>query len=201
MKLLLSFILLVVLPASAQWRRFGTPTVRPEGFVGVGFATPVNPLATRLDAGWSLAGGIGVKHGYVGIMLDAVFADFGITQSSLALARARSGNQKYWAVTVDPIFHVNERGPIDFYITGGGGIYSQITEYKAASDLVGRNSGRFDLISSYTVFKPGVNAGAGFSFSLPEFSKIKIFTEARYHHVFTRGSGASFIPITVGVRF
>ncbi len=201
MKSILTMILLAALPASAQWRRFGTPSTQPEGFFGVGFATPVNPLASRLDAGWNLAGGIGVSQGYAGILLDATFADFGVNHSALAQARARSGSQKFWAVTLDPVFHVNKRGPVDFYVTGGGGVYSRITELRSTSDLIGRNSGRFDLVSSNTLYKPGVNAGAGFAFSLPELSNLKIFAEARYHHMFTRGSGASFIPITVGVRF
>ena len=31
---------------------------------------------------------------------------------------------------------------------------------------------------------------------------VKIFTEARFHYMFiTHGRGASFIPVTVGVRF
>jgi hypothetical protein len=201
MQSLLLFTLLAVSPAFAQWRHFGDPRITPEGFFGFGFSTPVNPLATRLDAGWNLAGGIGVSHGYVGVLLDAMFTDFGINHSALLQAGAREGNQKFWAVTVDPIFHVNKRGPVDFYITGGGGIYSRITNYRAASDFVGRNAGRYDLTISNTLYKPGVNAGAGFSFSLPEMTNIKIFTEARYHHMFTRGSGASFIPITIGVRF
>jgi hypothetical protein len=206
MKTLFLFTFLGILPLSAQWRHFGDPRTTPEGFFGVGFSTPVNPVATRLDAGWNIAGGIGVSHGYGGIMLDAMFTDFGVNHSTLLQAGARSGKQKYWAVTLDPIFHVNKRGPVDFYITGGGGIYGQITNYRAASDfVVGRNAGRYDLTISNTIYKPGVNAGAGFSFSLPELSNVKIFAEARYHHVFTnylfnRGSGVSFIPVTVGVR-
>ncbi len=32
-------------------------------------------------------------------------------------------------------------------------------------------------------------------------SNIKIFAEARYHRMFTRGPGASLIPVTVGIRF
>jgi hypothetical protein len=134
-------------------------------------------------------------------MLDAIFSDSGITDTALARAGARRGSQRYWAVTVDPIFHVNERGPVDFYLTGGGGVYSQKTQYRASSGLVGQDSGRYDLISSRTLYKPGVDGGAGFSFRLDHRSSIKVFAEARYHHMFTRGPGASFIPVTLGIRF
>jgi hypothetical protein len=158
-------------------------------------------MATRLGTGWNLAGGIGVTRGSVGIMLDAMFTDFGINQAALVRAGARRGSQQYWAVTVDPIFHVNERGPVDFYITGGGGFYSQITKYRASSGLMGQDSGRYDLISSDTLYKPGVNGGAGFSYSLGHRNNLKLFAEARYHRMFTQGSGASFIPVTLGIRF
>jgi len=128
-------------------------------------------------------------------MVDAMLNNFGFTHDALLRAGARGGSQRYWALTVDPIFHVNERGPVDFYLTGGGGLYSQITKYRASA------GGGYDLISSRTICKPGVNGGAGFAYSLGYRSNIKIFAEARYHHMFTRGSGASLIPVTVGVRF
>jgi hypothetical protein len=201
MKQLLLFILVAVVPAAAQWRHFGHPSARPTGYFGVGFSTPANPVATRLNEGWNLAGGIGVTRGSVGIMLDAMFTDFGITHDALVRAGARRGSQKYWALTVDPTFHVNERGPVDFYITGGGGLYTRITKYRASSDLIGQDSDRYDLISSDTVYKPGVNGGAGFSYSLGGHSNTKVFAEARYHRMFTRGSGASLVPVTIGIRF
>lgn len=86
-------------------------------------------MAARLDAGWNPAGGIGVTHSAVGTMLDAMVTDFRITHAALARAGARRGSQEYQTVTVGPIFHVSERGPVDFCLTGGGGTYSQITEY------------------------------------------------------------------------
>jgi hypothetical protein len=201
MKRLFIFVILAVLPLSAQWRHFGDRSGRPTGYFGAGFSTPTNPVANRLDAGWNLAGGVGVTRGFVGIMVDAMFADFGIAQTALVRAGARRGSQKYWALTVDPVFHVNARGPVDFYLTGGGGLYSRITNYRASSNLTGQDSGRYDLISSETLYKPGVNGGAGFSFNLDNRSHIKIFAEARYHRMFTRGSGASLVPVTVGIRF
>jgi hypothetical protein len=195
MKRLLLLILVAVLPAAAQWRHFGQTLTRPTGYFGFGFSTPANPVATRLNEGWNLAGGIGVTRGPVGVMVDAMFNDFGFTRDALLRAGAHRGSQKYWALTVDPIFHVNERGPVDFYVTGGGGLYSQITQFRAAS------GGGYDLISSRTIYKPGVNGGAGFAFNLGYRSNVKVFAEARYHHMFTQGSGASLIPVTVGIRF
>src|SRR5262245_10710313 len=197
MKHILISLVFVTLPASAQWRRFGHEPIRPTGFFGAGFTTPVNPLAGRLDTGWNLAGGVGVSGNYAGIMLDAMYNDFGINHATLTRVGFPKGSQKYWAITVDPIFHVNPRGPLDFYITGGGGLYSQITRYRLPrSGFRGPFSDREDLIASYTVFKPGVNGGAGFSFDMGYRSPIKIFVETRFHRMFTR-SDASFTPVTV----
>jgi hypothetical protein len=160
---------------------------------------PVNPTATRLDPGWNLSGGIGLTQEYVGVMLDALFTDFGITHGALVREGAARGSQKYWAVTIDPIFHVNQRGPVDFYLTGGGGIYGQRTDLRIPSGLSG--SRRYDLISSNTIYKPGVNGGVGFSYNFSYDSPVKVFAEARYHHMFVRRGEASFIPVTVGIRF
>src|SRR5258707_9756948 len=84
MKPSLLLILVTVLPASPQWRHFGPAPVRPTGSFGIGFAVPVNPAATQLDAGWSLAGGFGLTNDYVGIMFDGMFTDFGINHDPLA---------------------------------------------------------------------------------------------------------------------
>jgi hypothetical protein len=195
--------LLMTLPAAAQWRHFGSPETRLTGYFGAGAAAPINPAATRLDTGWSLAGGIGATTNYVGVMLDATFVDFGLNRATLLRAGAPRGDQKYWALTANPVFHVNQRGPVDFYVTAGAGLYSQITEFRFGHGYTGPFSGRDDLLGRDTIYKPGVNGGAGFSFNLGYHSPVKIFAEARFHHMFTDGSGAgvSFIPVTVGVRF
>ncbi len=192
--LLLTMGMIAILPASAQWRHFGGSDLKPTASLGVGVATAVNPLGTRLDTGWSLAGGVGLQKGPVGVMVDFMAAGMGINHATLISQGARHGSQKYWALTLDPIVHINERGPADFYITGGAGIYGQLTKYRAPSN------GRFDLVSSEDIFRPGVNGGAGFAFNLGD-SRLKIFVEARYHHIFTPRTDSSLIPVTVGVRF
>jgi hypothetical protein len=201
-KQLLMFLILT-LPAGAQWRHFGRPETRATGYFGGGAAVPINPAARALDTGWSLSGGVGVTYKWTGVMLDANFSDFGLNRATLARVGAPHGNQKYWSVTVNPVFHVNERGPIDFYVTAGGGLYSQVTEFHAHDGSYGPYGYRGDLLGRNTLYKPGVNGGAGFAFNLGSHSPVKIFTEARFHHMFTDGSGSgvSYIPITVGLCF
>ena len=118
---------LAALPAAAQpWHE-----ARPTGFFGVGFSQPLNPIATRLDTGWNFTGGVGATNEYVGLLLDFTYNDFGINRTNLNRVGVREGSQRYWAVTLDPKVHVNQRGPVDFYVTGGGGLYSQITQFQS----------------------------------------------------------------------
>jgi len=189
-------LLAAVLPVSAQWRHFGGSEVRPTASLGVGVATPVNPLAARLDSGWALSGGAGIQNGSVGVMVDFLGAGMGINHTALLRQGAQHGTQKYWALTLDPIVHINERGPADFYLTGGAGIYGQLTKLRAPAGP----ASQFDLTRTENLYRGGVNGGAGFAFNLND-TRLKIFLEARYHHIFTPGSGGSLIPITVGVRF
>jgi hypothetical protein len=189
-------LLAAVLPVSAQWRHFGQSDLQPTASLGLGLSAPVNPLATRLDTGWSLAGGAGIQRGSVGIMVDFLAAGLGVNHATLVRQGAQHGTQKYWALTLDPIVHINQRGPADFYLTGGAGVYGQLTKYRIPAGT----ASQYDLIHTENLYRPGVNGGAGFAFNLGE-QRVKLFLEARYHHMFTPQPGASLIPVTVGVRF
>jgi hypothetical protein len=198
MKQTLLFLLIASLPAAAQWRHFGSDRARPTGYIGAGFSQPVNPLAESLKTGWNLSGGVGVSGRYLGIMVDGMFSDFGINRRALDFAAADTGHQRYFAVTLDPVFHVNSKGPIDFYITGGAGLYAITTTYGLGFDSLLPGN---EINSSRTLYKGGVNAGCGFTFGAGHGGAVKLFTEARIHHVFTRGFETNIVPVTVGVRF
>jgi len=199
MKRILLLCLAGALSLAAQPRGMGWANeVHATGWFGGGGTAPINPIARSLDSvGWNLAGGVGVTSQYVGIMLDATYNEIGITRRTANLAGAAGGHQRFWGFTVDPIFHVNQRGPIDFYITGGGGIYGAQTTY---NHFYSGNFYRNDYYFRNTVYKPGVDGGVGFAYSIGG-SRIKVFAEARFHHVFTSGTEASFIPVTLGVSF
>jgi hypothetical protein len=200
MRRLFCFVFIVTAPAFCQWRHFGRSTWKPAGFIGIGPAAAVNPLAARLDTGWNLAGGAGVTQGYAGVMLDALFANFGINHSTLTREGARAGTQRFWAVTVDPIVHVNPRGPADFYLTAGAGLYGERIGLRVPAGAAGL-AGPYDLVRTGTFHRFGVNGGAGFAMNVDPRSRVKVFIEARFHHMFTRDQGVSFVPISLGIRF
>jgi len=200
MKHALAILLFAAGPAAAQGSHFASDGVRFTGFYGVGFSSPVNPLAAKADIGWGLMGGVGLTNNWIGVTVDAMYTDFGLNRAALQQSGSPKGNQKYWSLTLDPVFHINEKGPVDLYITGGGGIYNQITDYKTPG-FGGPFYGNGGYSSSYSIYKPGVNGGAGFAFGPGTHSHLKIFAEARFHHMFIYGSGASFVLTTFGARF
>jgi len=172
---------------------------RATGWFGAGGSASLNPIATQLDsAGWNISGGGGITSRYVGLMLDATYNEFGFNHRTLNYVGSSGGHRRFWGFTLDPIFHVNQRGPVDFYITGGGGIYGdQVSlSQRYYSGYYGPGGYYFDN----TIYKPGVDGGVGFAYSIGG-SRVKVFAESRFHHVFTGGSAASFIPVTLGVSF
>lgn len=197
MRRLVILLLITCAPAFSQWRRFGQSGLQPTGYFGIGGSTAVNPLGRVLDTGWNINGGVGVTQGYFGVMGDALFTSFGVNNDALLRAGARRGTQRFWAFTVDPIVHVNPRGPADFYIIGGAGLYGTWLGLRTPAGP----ASRFDLVQSETTHRFGVNGGAGFSFRVDRFSRVKLFVEARYHHMFLHDQGLSFIPVSFGVRF
>jgi len=193
--LLLCFAGALSLAAQPRWAN----EVRGAGWFGAGPSVALNPIARNLnDVGWNIAGGAGITGRYFGVMLDATYNEFGIGRRTLFQNGADDGHQRFWGFTLDPVFHVNQRGPVDFYITGGGGIYGAQTSLNQR--FYSGNFYRNDYYFRSTTYKPGVDGGVGFAYSIGG-SRIKVFAEARFHHVFTSGTESSFIPVTLGVSF
>lgn len=193
------------LPAFAQFSHF-------TGFVGGGFTTPINPIGSRLDNGWNISAGAGVNATHhVGIMLDFLYNENGINRTFLDQVQAPNGTMRVWGFTLDPVVHVTQEGPVDFYVTGGGGIYHRTVEYTQPVVSQGvffdpwfgfypAAVGSNQVIGSYGQYKGGVDGGVGLSFKLGH-SKVKAFAEARYHHIFTRAVDTNIIPVTFGFRW
>lgn len=78
--------------------------------------------------------------------------------------------------------------PTKLYVIGGLGEYG----------LGGTVETNVGSASASREWKFGLNGGVGAQFGLSGFAT---FVEARFHTVFTSGSHANWIPITVGVNF
>jgi hypothetical protein len=118
---------------------------------------------------------------------------------------------RVWGFTLDPVVHLTQEGPVDVYVTGGGGIYHRTVEYTQPVVVPGvyfdpwfgfypAATTANQVIGSFGQYKGGIDGGVGFSVKLGQ-SRIKAFAEARYHHIYTRNVGTDIIPVSFGFRW
>jgi hypothetical protein len=164
-----------------------------------------------LDYGWNAGGGIGWNfNSHVGALIDLNYNSMGINSGTLNNIGVPGGNMHIFAATLDPIVHITPHSRADLYVTGGGGIYHQTTDFTAPG--VGTVTGfnpffgfysygvpTTQILSSYTVNKPGIDAGIGVAFGSKWHGKF--FAEARYNRIFTGNYHTDYIPVTFGFRW
>jgi hypothetical protein len=180
--------------------------------IGAGFTNPVGTTGSQLNTGWNIQGGAGMNFtSRLGANIDVGFNDFGISNGTLANLGVPGGSAQVFSATLDPIVHLTPHSHVDFFITGGGGLYHWYQQFTAPTSPIG---GIYDplfgfnnaavpggqLLSSYSVNRPGANIGAGVAFG-SAFGHGKFFAEARYNHVYMAHSRADYIPVTFGFRW
>jgi hypothetical protein len=190
-------------------------TSRINGFIGAGFTEPVKDIGTRLDMGWNVAAGAGVNlHRNLGVNLDFMFNDNPINRATLDNQQVPDGTVRVWGFTVDPIIHFNgsSEARTDFYLTGGGGIYHRTVEFTQPAVttvtvfdpffgvIYPANIGVNQVIASRSNYKGGLDIGGGVSYRIGS-SRAKLFAEARYHHIYTRDTPTTLLPVTFGIRW
>jgi len=177
---------------------------------GAGFTTPVGHTSRATDVGWNVSGGAGVNIApHVGLMLDASYNSLGVNSDRLGSLGYGGGNVNVFSVTLNPVVHVLPKGPVDLYLTGGGGYYRQSLTFTQPGVQNGigfdpffgfypYSAGVNIVVSEYSVNKPGVDAGAGLAFGSKWGGKF--FAEARYHRIFLGNRHTDFVPVTFGFR-
>jgi len=179
--------------------------------IGAGFTNPVGNTARHLDLGWNLGAGVGYNfNSYVGAKVNLGYNDMGINSGTLANIGAPEGRVSILSATIDPIVHLNPKGHVDFYVTGGGGFFHRYQEFTQPS--VGVVTG-FDpffgfypvpvathqILGSYSVNKPGIDVGAGFAMGTRFHGKF--FAEAKYNRMFLADRHTDWVPVTFGFRW
>jgi hypothetical protein len=206
-------LFIVGAPLSAQ-----VMVSRPVRFGVMGGATvPVSDMSDISKTGWNA--GVLVEAGVPlfpwGLRLDAAWNQLGEKDIGGATVKNRIIDG-----TLDATYSFGGLSTTKFYLIGGLGVYNMKTDVDVTSlnvpdDLLAQvnqsdgaafarpiapPSRQFvdfgDESNSQTKF--GLNAGAGFRFQLTGFST---FVEARWHTIFTEGSNAQMVPITVGITF
>jgi len=191
-------------------------TAEPPRFtfdVGGGFTQPLGHLDGRIDTGWNIQAGAGVNIvPRLGVMVQFMYNEAGLNGSFLQSIGEPDGNFRLWGFSLDPIVHLNPRGHVDFYLIGGPGIYRRTVEFTqptvatvtAFDPFFGYffpvNVPANQVIGSFSTTKFGMNGGGGLSFRLGH-GNAKLFAEARYIKMYTKGTSTSLLPVTFGFRF
>ena len=163
---------------------------------GAGFTQPVGHTGTLLDTGWNAGLGAGVNFtSHLGAMLQVNYNDMGINNATLNNLGIAGGDVRIWSFTIDPRVHLHPKGPVDFYLVGGGGLYHRELNFTAPPVA-------FDpFFTSFTssVNRPGYNVGAGMALGTRWHAKF--FAEARWNRMFINNYHDDWVPVTFGVTF
>ncbi len=188
--------------------------VSPFSFnIGAGFTEPMGNTGRNLDVGWNLGAGAGFNFGpHLSAMIDVGYSQLGITSGVLSNLGVTGGNVDMFSATFDPVIHLTPHSRFDVYVTGGGGMYREYQNFTQVSGVV--PVGGFDpffgfysygvpvsqVVGSYSVIKPGWDAGLGISLGSKWHGKF--YAEARYNHMFnSHGQHVDYLPVTFGFRF
>jgi len=178
---------------------------------GAGFTSPVGRTSDIVDTGWNVRFGAGVNfHPNVGLMLDLGYDSMGISSPVLNNLGFGGGSLNVFSATLNPIVHVAPHGPVDVYFTGGGGLYRQNRDFTQPGITRGVGFDPFFgfypyaapvdvVVSSYSVVKPGIDAGMGVAFGSKWGGKF--FGEARYNRIFLGNRHTDYVPVTFGFRW
>jgi Outer membrane protein beta-barrel domain len=175
--------------------------------LGVGFTTPVEAAGNFLDTGANIQGGVGANFAsWFGTKLQLDYNSMGFNRNSFYYVGAYRGDVDIFSATVDPIIYLNPHGHVVPYLIGGGGVYYQQENFHGPGCLLSYygcylspfGQGRF--LGSYSVTKPGINAGVGFEFGPKR--RGKIFAEARWTRIFLTSSfHMDYVPVVFGFRW
>jgi len=180
--------------------------------LGGGFTEPVGTTGHFLDSGWNIQGGGGFNFSsYVGAMIDLNYNSMGINSTTLGSLGFPGGGVHVFSATLDPVVHLNPHGRVDFYITGGGGIFHYNQDFTQPSIATFTSFNPFfggffpvavpttEILSSYTVNKPGIDVGAGIAIGSKWHGKF--FGEARYDRIFMGNYHVDYVPVSFGFRW
>jgi len=179
--------------------------------IGAGFTTPVGGTGTRLNNGWNFDAGAGFNfHPRIGALVQFNDSQFDINAATVNSLGFPAGDVNIWSLTLNPIVHTNPRGPVDMYFIGGGGVYHWHQQFTQPTVAVFQGFDPFfgfyrtavpanQVLTSYSVNKPGVNGGIGFSFGTRW--NVKVYAEARYHRIIFGDRHADMVPVTFGIRW
>jgi hypothetical protein len=180
--------------------------------VGAGFTQSVGNTGRHLDDGWNVMAGGGINFSrWVGAMVRVGYNRFDINGATLSNAGFPGGNVSVFSATLDPIVHLNPGHHVDVYAIGGGGLFrveqqftqpgvAAVTGFDPFLGFYNYGVPATEILSSYSVNKPGIDVGAGFAVGTKFHGKL--FAEARYDRIFmSNDRHIDYVPVSFGFRW
>jgi opacity protein-like surface antigen len=182
---------------------------------GAGFTVPADRAGNSLNTGYNLnlRGGWNVSS-FVAADLDFTYNHSGLNDATLARFGEPGGSVGIWSLTFNPVVKLApSTSRVQPYFTAGYGLYHANLTLTQPSIVPTLSCDPFfgfctqtaigvdQVVASNSTLKSGFNAGGGFDFRVGH-GRMKIFSEARYHRMFTtHGEDVSFVPVTFGFRW
>jgi len=183
--------------------------------VGGGFTVPTAEASSNLNTGFNLdfRGGLTLTPNILAD-LDFTYNQWGLTKSALATFGQPNGHADVWALTFVPVLQLAPpQSPVKPYALVGAGLYHRGLQVSHPANVATLFCDPFfgvcfptvvtinQVVASFSTYKPGFNVGGGLEFGIGG-SGFKVFTEARYHEMFTNhGPNLQFVPVTFGFRW
>jgi opacity protein-like surface antigen len=183
--------------------------------VGGGVSSPAEEASQDLHTGynWDINGGYNVNR-HLSLNLDWGYQHWGLNDAALARFEEPGGRTTVWSLTFNPVLHLNSRGKFDVYTTAGYGLYhSNLSLTEPFNETIFVCDPFFgfcfpqtvtvnEVVASFSTYKGGFNVGGGFSIPLLRSDRVRFFTEARYHRMFSSsGADITYVPVTFGIRW
>jgi opacity protein-like surface antigen len=170
-------------------------------------------LENRIDTGWNIQAGAGINLvPWLGVTGQFMYTESGLNGGYLASIGEPDGNFRMWGFSLDPIVHLNPRGRTDFYLLGGPGVYRRTVEFTQPTLVTGTFFDPFfgfffpvtlpanQVLGSFGTTAFGMNGGGGISWRIGS-GNTKLFAEARFTKMYTKGTSTSVLPVSFGIRY
>ena len=178
--------------------------------IGGGYSPLLGQLSDRLDNGWHVTGGLGVRaKSRFELNGQFTYHGFGVKPIVLTEAGVPSADSHLWSITADPKIRFGGTHHFDPYVVGSVGYFRRTVNFTAPTVApVTLFDPFFDVffpglvpasirLGSLTRSGIGGGGGLGFNFRLGA-SKTKLYIEARYEYAATGTLPTRVIPATVG---
>jgi hypothetical protein len=174
---------------------------------GAGFTQGVGRTGTYTDTGWNTSLGFGYNfNSYVGALINLNDSQLGINSATLSNIGEPGGGINMLTATLDPVIHLTPHSHFDLYVTGGGGMFRRYQDFSAPALVPVSGFNHFfgfypatEILSSYSVIKPGVDVGVGVALGTKWHGKF--YAEAKYDKMYNGLQHTDFLPVTFGFRW